>query len=524
MQKQNNNQFFLRKVPILLLSIFILLSLIQSIILFPATEGDTYIHYVFARNIAQGHWFQYNTGELSTGSTSPLWTVILGGLYRIGGGDNITLWSKILSIIFLLGTIPLVYLITQHLFLNPKVSLLASLFWAVNPFAAYWAASAMETLFFIFLVLLSALLFEKVIKYKFEKRWRTICLGFVLGLTSLTRPEGIIASLIILALIFIKIFRLQTPAFKKVKILTNLFLPLIVIISPYYIFIYLNFQTIFTSSSISRLLSARKVAFQTLGIYWTPKVFFSLGKYYFAFLIPFVFGFLKLIQGRDLVKSDNLQFFSLIWLLFHFSFFTFIMPDIYVLRYTLPMMPFYFITCALGIKLLFDIFYKKRSRIFLIFVIIFIFITLSENLFLLKKRYLQAKESPVNVMYNTGTWLKDNTPENSLIAAGEVQVAYYSGRKVLSLDGIIDGKATPYRKAKSNMLPFLERYKPDYILGQFIPRFWQDTIFLRLVQDESGEYKIGSKLNIDRLEFTLVHIDEEEKIPVYKIDYTKEQG
>jgi hypothetical protein len=47
--------------------------------------GDAAIHYQFARRFARGDWFCYNPGAFSAGSSSPLWTLLLGCAARIGG-------------------------------------------------------------------------------------------------------------------------------------------------------------------------------------------------------------------------------------------------------------------------------------------------------------------------------------------------------------------------------------------------------------------------------------------------------
>ena len=38
---------------------------------------DAWIHLVYARSLAAWHGFAYNPGQLETGSTSPLWAVLL---------------------------------------------------------------------------------------------------------------------------------------------------------------------------------------------------------------------------------------------------------------------------------------------------------------------------------------------------------------------------------------------------------------------------------------------------------------
>ena len=46
---------------------------------------DSWIHLQFARNLAEGQGFAYNPGVPVSGSTAPLWTLLLGALFRLVG-------------------------------------------------------------------------------------------------------------------------------------------------------------------------------------------------------------------------------------------------------------------------------------------------------------------------------------------------------------------------------------------------------------------------------------------------------
>jgi hypothetical protein len=46
---------------------------------------DSWIHMQFARNLAEGHGFAYNPGVPVSGSTAPLWTLALGGVFALLG-------------------------------------------------------------------------------------------------------------------------------------------------------------------------------------------------------------------------------------------------------------------------------------------------------------------------------------------------------------------------------------------------------------------------------------------------------
>ena len=46
---------------------------------------DSWIHMQFARNLAEGRGFAYNPGVPVSGSTAPLWTLALGGVFTVFG-------------------------------------------------------------------------------------------------------------------------------------------------------------------------------------------------------------------------------------------------------------------------------------------------------------------------------------------------------------------------------------------------------------------------------------------------------
>ena len=71
-----------------------------GIVLFGTFWGDPVIYLPYARNIASGDFFSYNPGEFSSGSTSPLWAVLLSIPYLAGTGHG---GAKVFSLLFTLG-------------------------------------------------------------------------------------------------------------------------------------------------------------------------------------------------------------------------------------------------------------------------------------------------------------------------------------------------------------------------------------------------------------------------------------
>jgi len=69
---------------------------------------DTWIHFRFAENFAQGKFFEYNKGEPTPGTTSPLWVIILSVPFLISNNIFIP-FSLILSSLFFLISLFLLY-------------------------------------------------------------------------------------------------------------------------------------------------------------------------------------------------------------------------------------------------------------------------------------------------------------------------------------------------------------------------------------------------------------------------------
>lgn len=152
---------------------------------------DTYIHFQYARQMAQGQPMVYYDGDPATsGGTSLLYPPLLAAGYLLGfSGWSLANWALGIGVLCHFGAAWLVYLIGRDSALHPNeaqhsgMALLLALAFAVSgPFV--WAAlSGMETALFVFVVLLTLYTLQ-------QDRF-----GWTVGaatLMTLTRPEGMI--------------------------------------------------------------------------------------------------------------------------------------------------------------------------------------------------------------------------------------------------------------------------------------------------------------------------------------------
>lgn len=152
---------------------------------------DAWIHQTYARNLARSGRWEYVPGLVSSGSTAPLWTLLLalGYLLRLP-----YLWWT-----FFLGFLSLLWLAYGGMALWRRLwPEMAGADWLaglvlVLSWPLVWAAgSGMETLLFAALGLQLLALYGAE-----ERRGACLLLGFLAGLLVLVRPDGLILLLLL---------------------------------------------------------------------------------------------------------------------------------------------------------------------------------------------------------------------------------------------------------------------------------------------------------------------------------------
>jgi hypothetical protein len=112
---------------------------------------DSWIHAVFARNIATGHGFSFNPGESVAGSTGPLYSLILAALYWI---TKEMVWSaKILGIVCQAASAVFMARAARRLNANDRwTSLFCGLLVALSPSLTWASVSGMEISLYVLFV------------------------------------------------------------------------------------------------------------------------------------------------------------------------------------------------------------------------------------------------------------------------------------------------------------------------------------------------------------------------------------
>ena len=142
---------------------------------------DSWIHLQFARNLASGHGFAYNPDVPVAGSTAPLWTLLLAGLFKIGGAYPA--WAKLAGVAAALGAAWLARWLALLWTGDAALGLTAGLATAWSAPMVWGALSGME-------VTLAALLVTAALAA--HTAGRVTVSAALAGLAVLARPESLL--------------------------------------------------------------------------------------------------------------------------------------------------------------------------------------------------------------------------------------------------------------------------------------------------------------------------------------------
>lgn len=145
---------------------------------------DAWIHFVFARNLAEQCELSFNSGQWSGGTTSLLWDLLLAGGYRLSGNMLLTAYG--LGTFFYFTSTLSLFLLLNRVFTKVSggwiAALLSSVAFASTSYIPYLALSGMDTLMFLAISLASLTAFVYG-KDSFA--------SWLLAILILIRPEGL---------------------------------------------------------------------------------------------------------------------------------------------------------------------------------------------------------------------------------------------------------------------------------------------------------------------------------------------
>jgi hypothetical protein len=188
--------------------------------IFRTRAEDAFIIFRYALNFARGNGIVFNPGERVEGYSNFAFLLTLAGLHRLFHVD-IELAARTLGVIAGLLTILLTYRLASRLTNGDHYAgLLAALVLAASGSFAAWSPSGMETtIFALVTILLATFLTSK----------SRVGAGFLIGLATMTRPEGVF--LFILAISDISINAQSWNS--RTKTLLRVIVPFLALVAPW---------------------------------------------------------------------------------------------------------------------------------------------------------------------------------------------------------------------------------------------------------------------------------------------------
>lgn len=428
---------------------------------------DVYIHFQYARQLAQGQPYVYNTGDGATsGATSFIYPYILALGYLLGfQGLNLGIWAMLVGCIALYGSMWAIYRLCCVFDAPFWLAMLTSVSFALTGSVSWHAMSGMETLLVICFMLFTLLAFV-------EKRLNVLIIASVL--LALTRPEGSLMAGIVAIVYGIRLWFDESPHLRR-KHLFLLAIPILAIgIQP--IVNYLMTGSFSASGSQAKsllglipqdwnIILARIV--ENFGRLWLELLTaYSPSQdiwYFMVLIVPLaIIGLFLLFrqrQHRSLVllivlwlSSVSLAVSTLDTAFWHFK------------RYQMPLIVLFVPLSMIPIIWLLKHFPKTRWLMVAIVGIVtpaFAIMTFFSFLNLYQININHVRQQPLAM----ARWLADNTPESSIIAVHDVGMMRYIGeRNTLDIVGLTTPESAQYwRNGVGAVAEFLLEQQPDYI-------------------------------------------------------------
>lgn len=415
---------------------------------------DSWIHFRFAENFAHGHFFEYNIGEPTPGTTSPLWVIILSVPFHITKNLIIPYACIVTLLFFFLACIE-VYKIALKLGLNNYYAFLAALLTVLNGRLIWSSFSGMEVTLFCWLILLII----RIHLGEIDRKKINITTGILLGIAALVRPETYLFGLIYY---FSSVIILRKDLRKNFPALFTSIILFIIILSPYPIFSY-SLTGKFVPNTFQGQQGAMRFLPDTNFMDATWRLFVKDNLIVFILWVAGSILFIKSVIKR---KAENKWLIIFLWIILMPVISAFLTPNWrHHGRYLMPIIPFINLAVIDILQRLFN--YPERS----------------------KPRYLKHRKAIINVtifmsvagmglyayqlgmnvdnindqQVNIANWVNKNLPDEKIIAVNDIgAITYITERKIVDMEGLVTPEMLKFRRLRlEDQDPHVMRFLKD---------------------------------------------------------------
>jgi hypothetical protein len=411
---------------------------------------DAWIHQTYARNLIEGGTWSFTTGVASGGSTSPLWTLVMGLGYLLRIDPRV--WSYVVGTLLLgsIGFLGAKWGELRHPVLG-KWGWLVVILAAVEWHLAWAAVSGMETLAICVMILITFWLVERN-----AEGW---VIGIVLGVGMWVRPGAITL------LLPVGLYGLYHRS-DEIRSLLNWSLKVgmgfLALLIPYLAFNYWITGTIWPNTFyakqteysilqdaplLARFLQQSIQPMVGVGIVLFPGILLSVLRHY---------------RERTLLRMA-----PLVWVFLHWFMYAWRLPVVYQHgRYAIPTIPVLIILGAEGffswIALESEQVRRRflsRTWIVLLAVVGFVFYWIGARAYAADVAIIESE------MVEASKWIALNTGKDALIAAHDIgALGYYGRREILDLAGLISPEVIPFIRDEAKISQYLDQRGAQYLM------------------------------------------------------------
>ncbi len=442
------------------------------------TADDAFITFRYAENLAAGHGFVYNVGERVLGTTTPLFTWLLAvlALLRIPPISAALFVSLVCSGL----TAALLYRFATNLRFG-RLAWIPAVVYILWPRSVPADTCGMETALFTLLVTAAF--------YYQHRRLYYYAIGLV-TLATLTRPEGALALLLLLAASCRRDIRawrtfLATPAL--------LLLP------------WLAFSYYYFGSLIPNSITAKIALYSRFGAdSWLQNLAYLLALHN---PVGWVILIAACLGGWWLYRKQYFGLIEAVWFTATILFYTFSSTRLFF-WYIAPLYPVLILFASAAVVWLCDRWKRMRDQIAWVEAAAAVIIVASTapGLYRQVEHFRTQATYAETVLKPVAFYLKSQAdPKFQFVAAEDIgHIGYYSDCRILDRDGLISPQAVTYNR-DGRYLDLILDTKPEWVgagvgspISGFIddPRFTESySLAQSFPQNSAPQYNLYRRIN-----------------------------
>lgn len=432
---------------------------------------DAFITFRYAHNLAFGNGFVYNLGERVMGTTTPLFTFLVGLFGSLG--LDIPRAALVMGL-FASGLTSIVIYQLANLLRMTHWAALPAVLYALWPRSVVADSCGMEApLFSLFVI--GAVYFH-------TRRLPIYALAMA-TLATVTRPEGF-ALLILLTGYYL--------FHHRERWIQLLITPLFLLIP------WLVFATIYFGSPIPNSVSGKLALYSRWGTmsWWDTLV------YYLAWHNPagWIITFMAIAGGYWLWRKQDWGGVAVIWLAGMIAFYVFSGARVFF-WYPAPLYPLLLIFAAATFPYLAGRYpaLEQYGRKYAWAVVLCVAVISAVGIYPAARYYRAFQTAMTDCHLSVATFLKENVGPTELVAAEDIgYMGYYSGKRILDRDGLISPEAAPYNRS-GDYGGLIRDFKPGWLVAApDMPTtgFLNDSSFLAMYQEVQEYSGVGCRYTI----------------------------